>query len=247
MPGMKGKTVRLSADLWEKLAAMAKETERSVNYEIIQAVSAHVLKVVPSVGEVVPSQYQSDTKVVPHPDPAPAHEQSTPDQKEKKKKKRKKPDRQELSSMMLGIAGRVVDKVNQLRPKKKNAAGFSPETYVAAVAKLLKLGFSEEDLLAVVHLKASECQRKNDWEWFKPATLFRSTKFAGKLDEAKAGVINGKGPVGQTGLPLSGGYQMTTKADWEEQTRKDAAKVDKLRKDVAAANRKPAAARKDSQ
>jgi hypothetical protein len=73
---LKGKTVRLPPDLWEKLAERAEESERSVNYLIIQAVKAYVGKVIPDVGKVVSSQYQSGTTLVSTPDPAraPVHD-----------------------------------------------------------------------------------------------------------------------------------------------------------------------------
>ena len=88
------------------------------------------------------------------------------------------------------IVARVIKRINELRP---SGTGFTPDPYQRPVETILKAGSSEEDLIAVVEWKAAECQRQGDWAWFKPATLFRPTKFAEKLDEAKAGVsIDGK-------------------------------------------------------
>jgi hypothetical protein len=106
-------------------------------------------------------------------------------QKEREEKKKK-------GSQVAGaIASRVIGRINSLRPERINGKvvkGFSPVAYESTVGLLLKRGHTELDMVTVVEWKAEECKRRRDWQWFKPSTLFRSTKFREKLDEALAGV-----------------------------------------------------------
>lgn len=106
-----------------------------------------------------------------------------------------KEEREEKNRSGLQVAGaiasRVVGRINSLRPKTingKKVKGFNPAAYESDVATLLKRGNTEIEIITVVEWKAEECNRRRDWQYFKPATLFRPTRFREKLDEALAGV-----------------------------------------------------------
>jgi len=103
-------------------------------------------------------------------------------------------------------AERVISRINELRPE---GTGFRPATYHGPIGKLLAKGFTAEDLIAVAEWKADECKRRADWQWFKPATLFRVNRFAEKLDEARAGVKI----TGQTGFAMTEGDQRAQRYD----------------------------------
>ena len=131
------------------------------------------------------------------PTPSPAENDQTgtnlalkdPDQKDldlREEKSRKgdargKPD-------FEAISDRVVGRVNELRPLPPKGKPFRATTYYGDIGKLVKAKFTEADMMTVIEWKADECKRKGNWGWFKPDTLFRSTLFAKKLDEANAGV-----------------------------------------------------------
>ncbi len=91
------------------------------------------------------------------------------------------------------IAGRVIGRVNELRPLGPQGRPFQAATYEPDIGRLLKKGRKESEMLEVVEWKAAECKRRNDWEWFIPSTLFRVGAFLSKLDESRAGVEHGKG------------------------------------------------------
>ena len=85
------------------------------------------------------------------------------------------------------VAKHVISEMNKIAGRRWTAKAWEPE-----IGKLIAKGFTQDDLITVVRWKAAESERTGNWEWFKPDTLFRSTLFPGKLDNAKAGVeING--------------------------------------------------------
>jgi hypothetical protein len=127
-------------------------------------------------------------------------EHAIPDPEEEKKKKEKEKRRQERAehdSMVLGIAGRVIGLINKHRPSKPGSRGFGPGTYVKQIGKILKLGFTEADMVAVIESRAAEGDSSGEWKWFKPATLLREGSFGEKLDEARSGVLDNTKPNGQ--------------------------------------------------
>lgn len=87
----------------------------------------------------------------------------------------------------------VIDRMNKLRPMPR---GFTVEANLEKIGRLLKAGYSEDDLIAVVDHKAKGCKLKADWQWFKPSTLFRPTRFGDYLEDARANV-----PVGADEWP----------------------------------------------
>jgi uncharacterized phage protein (TIGR02220 family) len=81
------------------------------------------------------------------------------------------------------VAEHVISEMNRIASRSWTAKAWEPN-----VSKLLAKGFTQDDLMIVVDWKAAECKRSGDWQWFKPDTLFKPTLFAGKLDNARAGV-----------------------------------------------------------
>jgi uncharacterized phage protein (TIGR02220 family) len=86
------------------------------------------------------------------------------------------------------IVASVIGRLNQHRPLVGKQREFNPEHCDDEIRACLRKGFTEEQLIMVADHKAAECKRKGDWSWFKPATLYRPTKFKAKLGEAEAGV-----------------------------------------------------------
>ncbi len=123
----------------------------------------------------------------PSPDPSPL---KTPDPDQKDLKDLKKGEDRKGSvrgNLDFGaVAKHVISEMNRIAGRDWAAKAWRPN-----ISKLLAKGFTQDDLMIVVRWKADEAERSGDWQWFKPDTLFRPTLFAGKLDNAKAGVKMG--------------------------------------------------------
>lgn len=100
---------------------------------------------------------------------------------DKAKSRRKAPG----TSVARGATERVIGRINELRPAAK---GFGIDAWVKTVARLLKAGHTVSEILEVIEWRGAECRASGDWTWFKPDTLMRRSRFAGYLDNARAGV-----------------------------------------------------------
>ncbi|GAF91560.1 unnamed protein product, partial [marine sediment metagenome] len=70
--------------------------------------------------------------------------------------------------------------------------GFGVDAWASTIGKIIESGFTASEMIEVVDWKGEEAGRTGKWEWFKPDTLFRPTKFPGYLDSARAGVKMGQ-------------------------------------------------------
>ncbi len=83
------------------------------------------------------------------------------------------------------VAESVIARINELRQVGRD---FGVTAWVEPIGRLLRQGHTEAEMIEVVEWRAAECGRTGDWQWYKPATLFRPGSFAAKLDECRAGV-----------------------------------------------------------
>jgi len=79
----------------------------------------------------------------------------------------------------------IIGKMNERRPSSR---GFRVDPWVKTIGRLLKAGHTVSEMLELVDWRANECEASGDWQWFKPDTLFRASRFAGYLDTARAGI-----------------------------------------------------------
>ena len=82
---------------------------------------------------------------------------------------------------------RVICRVNEFWPGDR---GFTVKANTKRIGRLLKDGFTADDMIEVVEHKAAAAARNGDWQWFKPDTIFKPTKFPDYLDNARAGVTH---------------------------------------------------------
>jgi uncharacterized phage protein (TIGR02220 family) len=131
------------------------------------------------------------------PDPARAGTDSGRKKEEKKKRER-------VSAS--GVAATVIGEMNRIvKAADSSRRGWTVAAWEPSIRTLVRKGFTADDLLEVVRWRAAEVQRKNDWQWFTPDTLFKPTKFPGYLDNARAGVQYGAPSRGQSTMDFEAG------------------------------------------
>lgn len=95
-----------------------------------------------------------------------------------------RPDTAGQSSMALVVVGAM---------NRRAGKRWRPEAWVRPIGRLIALGYTQDDMLAVVEYHGKNCESSGDWRWYKPDTLLRVRNFTVSLENARAGHTFGGG------------------------------------------------------